>query len=503
MKILVYSETSAKNLKSRLGTSEYSYYFVLKEFLPVLETLGDVQVIEHPESEVDTIYFDCRKSGETCLFLSFSPPHRTLTSLLCPTIPVFAWEFDSIPHETWLGRAEEDWSWVIRLLGRAITHSDSTIAAARRVVDPCYPIINAPAPVWDGMAAVRELQPNSMSTTLAGRGTLFDTAKLDITKFLEADAELWHAAVHGTPMPDSSEKDDEPTLPVLEAEAQPARPAAPRMFSKAWWQISKRYAGAWYIHVYQGQPILSSEPEPDQISPWWTEHAIEPELFTPKTFDLELGGVVFTSVFNPYDGRKNWEDLLSAFCNAFADNEQATLVFKLTHKACTSAIVQMLKYLARLPLFRCRVVLLHGYLEDDQYRALVHATSFVVNASYGEGQCLPLMEYLSAGKPAIAPNHSGMSDYIDESIAFIVDSWPEATGWPHDPRFATRTCRRQISWASLRAAYLQAFSIKQNQPQIYARMATQAIEHMRLHCSREVVRQRLEPFLQEAAASCD
>lgn len=501
MKILVYSETSAKNLKFRLGTSEYSYFFVLKEFLPVLETLGDVQVIEHPESEVDTIYFNCKNSGEACLFLSFSPPHRTLTSLHCPTIPVFAWEFDSIPHETWLGRAEEDWSWVIRLLGRAITHSDSTIAAARRVLEPCYPIINVPAPVWDGMAAVRELQPNTLPTTLAGRGTLFDTAKLDLSRFLEADAALWHAAVHGTPRPNPIEKDNKPPPPVLEAESLPAKPVAPRMFSKAWWKICKRYAGAWYIHAYKGRPILA--PEPAQIAPWWAEHAIEPELFASKAFNLELGGVVFTSVFNPYDGRKNWEDLLSAFCNAFADNEQASLVFKLTHKGCTSAIVQMLKYLARLPQFRCRVVLLHGYLEDDQYRRLVHATSFVVNASYGEGQCLPLMEYLSAGKPAIAPDHSGMSNYINESIAFIVASWPEATGWPQDPRFATRTCHRQISWASLRTAYLKAFSIKQKQPQIYARMAIQAIEHMRLHCSREVVRQRLEPFLQEAAASCD
>lgn len=40
MKFLVYSEVNAETIASSLGQSEYSYYFVLKEFLPVLRQLG-------------------------------------------------------------------------------------------------------------------------------------------------------------------------------------------------------------------------------------------------------------------------------------------------------------------------------------------------------------------------------------------------------------------------------------------------------------------------------
>jgi glycosyltransferase involved in cell wall biosynthesis len=146
------------------------------------------------------------------------------------------------------------------------------------------------------------------------------------------------------------------------------------------------------------------------------------------------------------------------------------------------------------------VILLHGYLEEADYQTLVGATAYVVNASYGEGQCLPLMEFLSCGKPAIAPDHSGMSDYIDARLAFIVASWEEATGWPHDPRFATRTHHRQISWVSLRQAFAQAYSTYRDKPESYAEMAEYAIERMRQHCSRDAIRAKLEPFLCEAAA---
>ncbi|MFI8611283.1 glycosyltransferase [Pseudomonas sp. NPDC077649] len=532
MRILVYSETSATNLQSRLGTAEYSYFFVLREFIPVLESLGDVQVVEHPEDEVDAVYLDCSRRGEPCVFLSFSPPHRTLLNLQCPTIPVFAWEFDSIPHETWLGRPEEDWGWVLRQLGQAITHSISTVRAAYRVLEPDYPLLNVPAPVWDTFGCLRDSKRYSGSWQVQGRGTIFDTGVLDLSMFLRASPGHWHAVVHGLPTPHDDPElessirneldvihrrftasdlspEEQPMAPRLPSEGQqlvipaPGLPARKRIFDRQWWKIGKRYAMAWYLGVavprrasQAGEPA-QPEPLPESVP----DDSVPLALFQSASFALELDGVVFTSVFNPYDGRKNWQDMLSAFCSAFSDKEDAVLLFKLTHRACTQPIVEMLRYLARLPAFSCRVILLHGYLDDTDYQAMVSATAYVVNASYGEGQCLPLMEFLSCGKPAIAPKHSGMVDYIDECMAFVVDSWDEATGWPHDPRFATRTCRQQVSWTSLRNAFTEAYHAYLNEPDRYMAMSDYAIERMRQHCSREVVKGKLKPFLEAAACA--
>ncbi|PNA31995.1 glycosyltransferase, partial [Pseudomonas sp. MPR-AND1A] len=80
------------------------------------------------------------------------------------------------------------------------------------------------------------------------------------------------------------------------------------------------------------------------------------------------------------------------------------------------------------------VVVMHGYLDDPQYARLYEAASYYVNASRCEGLCLPLMEFMACGKPAIAPNHTAMKDYIDDSVAFIVRSSEELTIWPQDTR---------------------------------------------------------------------
>lgn len=45
MIFLVYSEVNSETIASNLGQSEYSYYFVLKAFLPTLRELGEVRVV--------------------------------------------------------------------------------------------------------------------------------------------------------------------------------------------------------------------------------------------------------------------------------------------------------------------------------------------------------------------------------------------------------------------------------------------------------------------------
>ncbi|OWP48629.1 glycosyltransferase [Pseudomonas nitroreducens] len=517
MKILVYSATNAATIRTSLGAPEYSYYFVLKEFLPALQALGEVVVIEDPANQVDAIYHDCRQRGEACVFLSFSPPHKTLATLECPTLPVFAWEFDTVPDEIWLNDAAQDWSFMLRQFGQAITHSRSTIDAVRKVVPSAYPLLSVPSPVWDAFDTLRQSRLSAGRHRINGKGVVFDTSALDLQQFLHAVPEVWHLMFRGEAVPGVvGEPEPEPELASASEQEPPAAPVhpAPEHFAD-YLRITRRYLGAWYQMVladllpesFRGRlrRLRRSAPVPGDPMP---EVSVTPgeapipedpfpqrALFTPAEFSVDLEGVVFATVFNPYDGRKNWPDLISAFCSTFSDQPDAVLVFKLTHREYCSAITEMLRFMARLPAFRCRVLLMHGYLEDEDYQALMQATAYVVNASYGEGQCLPLMEFLSCGKPAIAPSHSGMSDYIDEQVAFVVESCPEAASWPHDPRNAFRTCRQQIDWESLRLAYLQAWSLYRDHPEAYRDMGERAIERMRGYCSRQAVIEQLDPFL--------
>ena len=61
--ILAYSETNDKNIAERIGMSEYSYYFVLKWFLPAMAEVGDVKVIYDPLTEADLEYDKAQQEG--------------------------------------------------------------------------------------------------------------------------------------------------------------------------------------------------------------------------------------------------------------------------------------------------------------------------------------------------------------------------------------------------------------------------------------------------------
>lgn len=412
MIFLVYATESDHTIPGRLGLADYSYYFVMKRFVPALEPLGRVMLVDDPGG-VDALHDDLSRGGEDVLLLSFTPPQRTPLGLRCPTLPVFAWEYSTIPNESWGNDPRHNWVWVLKSLPGAITHSQFAVASVRAALGRDFPIASLPAPVWD------EYAPLSSERWLNAREL---TWRVDLDRGVILDS---HAL-----------------------------------------GLDKRAPDA-------------------------------PPSFAESACNITLDGVVYTAVFNPSDGRKNWHDLVSAFCFAFRDNPQVTLLLKLAYHdarfACDVVWTEMIK----LAPYRCRVVALHGFLDSGTYRHIVAHSTYVVNSAYGEGQCLPLMEFMSAGKPAIAPNHTAMADYINSENAFVVRSSEEWTHWPHDPRLVLRAFRYRLDWQSLRDAYLESFRVACDQPERYGRMARAAHLALEGHCSRLVIGTRLGEFLRD------
>jgi glycosyltransferase involved in cell wall biosynthesis len=207
---------------------------------------------------------------------------------------------------------------------------------------------------------------------------------------------------------------------------------------------------------------------------------------------VKLEGVVYTSMFDPGDGRKNWHDLLTGFCYAFRDVEDATLVLKMVKTASLDYRRDLFLLLARLKPYKCRVVTMNGFLEDADYDTLIASTTYYVNTSHCEGLCMPMMEFMSAGKPVVAPRHTAMTDYIDERAAFIVGSTPEHNVWPGDPRYLFTTMRERIRWDTLVTAYRESYRVAKEDPQHYAAMGRSAAEIMSGYCSDEIVREKLK-----------
>ncbi len=472
MIILVGSKIDQASIQGSLGKPEYSYFFLMRDFVPALERLGRVHIVEST-GQIETLCECYRAAGEEVVFFSFSPPHQVPLGLSCPTVVVFAWEFDSLPSIVWDDNPQNDWRYTFANLQGVVCTSREAARLVESNTPDGFPVIALPAPVWDRYGAGRV--PQRLPLHLGGRQFPFAGVVIDSPILgLSADGLVRKP---GEAPPESS----------AHAGSQAQPPASVR-FAETW-QLSKALLRSWWREVRQPLAPASASPagapqEPEARAT--TEAPLQP---------IAVDGVVYTTVLNPADSRKNWVEVITAFCWAFKHNDDATLIVKMTHHDLEFYRIVLITLLSRLAPFRCRVIVLHGFLDDAQYRELIEASTYYVNASSGEGLCLPLMEFFSSGKPAIAPVHTAMADYVTEDMAFLLQTALEPFCWPHDPTGVFATHRHRLNWQSLLEAFKASYLIARGDPERYLEMSGHAAQAMQAFASIDVVAKPLAGFV--------
>lgn len=218
---------------------------------------------------------------------------------------------------------------------------------------------------------------------------------------------------------------------------------------------------------------------------------------------LELSGIVYTTIFNPFDQRKNWPDLLTAFLLALQDCDDATLVMKLVlpPDRADAGVNRVLRAYRQLGLsHRCTLVLVSAYLDDAQLQELARGTTFYVNASRAEGGCLPLQDFLAAARPAIAPSHTALEELVGDDCAFVVESHPEPASWPQDPDQRCTTTWHRLVWTSLRDRIRESYRVAGSDATRYRAMAAGARTRMTSIAGAEPVWTRLTAALDSLSA---
>lgn len=472
MIIIVNSKVNGASIQGSLGKPEYSYYFLLQQFMPALEQIAQVIHVESND-EVDPLYKQLSETGEDVLFLSISPPHQTPVDLYCPTVCLFAWEFPDAPDRAWDNEPRHDWRYVFSRISGAIACSQESAKAIRILMGQDYPVTAIPSPVW---AHFGDLLPeDGWLPCLANRSFRFTGHVIDsLTLGLSADGLVQHM------------------------KKPPRYPSVNRSVSEqpGALKVSLHLFSAWMGALIRNHmPRKTQHPKGQQPPP--------SQAGTQEQDDchLELSGVIFCSIFNPLDGRKNWVDIVTAFCWAFRDNAEATLILKMTHHDRETYRITLLTLLSRLAPFQCRVLTLHGFLNDEKYRELITLTDFYVNASNAEGLCLPLMEFLSNGKPALAPRHTAMLDYLDDRIARIVDTSEELASWSHDPAGTLSSRRHRLNWESLMQGFRECHELAYTDPARYQRMSLNGWMRMQALSDTPVIAEQLKNFLAPLVAN--
>jgi len=578
MIIITYSETSAETIEERLGKAEYSYYFIYKKYLPALEKLGILIPVTTPQSEVDKIFLE--NPDEKCIFLSFSPPHKTLFNLRCPTVCIFAWEFTTIPQEYWHAQPEYNWAASLETIGNAITISQFAAGVVSKAIPHGLNLSVIPAAVD---TVIPPLSPKTTdSKKLTVKATLHDSGAYNLeanmadekTQISPALIQLksWDGEDTYLTFTNGDSDSSELLVGFYDSEDWGTWSKAP----VPWILVPYGVRGPVIIEIHLsaygkniGRDIqislgqestslkLSAVPKiyPLQFNPKNDTRILKfsnldlahvagfrdsrslgigiksLKMKRPDTFSrkirakllggkkrshhnlrpsissvpdkainlLELNGVVYTSILNPKDGRKNWEDLVTAFCWAFRNDENATLVLKMTHHELGSFLGTLLLLYSQMSPFKCRVVAIHGFLSSEQYQQLIDRSHFVVNSSHCEGQCLPLMEFMGQGVPAVAPDHTAMSDYVTKENAFIVKSSLYPTFWPFDERKAIRTLGYRIDWHSLMEAFRASFQVAINDEAAYQSMRVESIASVERVAGHEVVYNKMKNYFSHTA----
>jgi len=220
---------------------------------------------------------------------------------------------------------------------------------------------------------------------------------------------------------------------------------------------------------------------------------------------IEIEGVLVTAALDIGDGRKNWADLVSAFIAALGDKADAVLLLQLARSQ-PDWMQALYRWLAAQPAFACRVLAVRGPMEGEARDELIGASHWYASASNAEAVTLPMLDFLAAGRPAVAPAHTALADHLHPDSALIVASDEEDWRWPEDVRDAAwsftqhpddvgPTTRSRLSWTSLAAALEEAYRLVTVSPQDYGQMSAAAVVRTRTACSPEAAAAALRELL--------
>ena len=445
------SSFRAAEISRRCGDDCYSYYFVYRAFAPLLARCGEVREISHAETELEPAIGAALDDGLAAAHLSFLPLQHVPIANRVPNIAFPFWEYPDIPDYDVAGNPRNDWPRVAKKLNLILTACEFTRGAFLRA-GVGVPIHVIPVPVSEAYFRVPDWREE-------------ERVVLECPCFL---------------------------LPQQLDGSERAKRTSTAARARAVYQhrIRPRLPGLVDRLVSRAGRELLGRGEPRPFDPY-------PIPYSPSD-RLELSGTVYTSIFNPFDQRKNWQDLLGSFLSALGDRDDASLVLKLavSKTMAGEGLHNVLSYYQRLRLrHRAKLAVISAYLSDEQMVELARASTFYLNTSRAEGACLPVQDFLAAGRPAVAPAHTAMAEYIDERLAFVVPSQSEPTHWSWDPDRRPTTRWHRVERPALERRIRESYEMAHRDPSRYREMARAARARMRDFASSESVWPRLDQAL--------
>lgn len=410
-------------LGERIGLHEIQHYSSMKYFLSLLEQRGIVIFIEELEDQVNGVQELANYLGETCLFISFSSPDEFYHTIQCPKLLVTS--IIQYRGNYWWNHEEK---LTANLLIEHTQQSQAVIAACEAtyqclttITDGQIPIATIPPPLWDAFQDITK-QPEIKPHILTNGDVI--------------DSQLPRNRPKSISYPIPLSRKIEAIRTTLKTSKKILGTASRKLVMLEYLLMRRN------VHYYPHQ--------------------------------IRLDGMVYTTVVSPSHPFKDWRKLINEFSATFKHKSDATLIIKMAGWAKKGMKKVGLRQL-RWKYFKCRIIIIYEHLPMEQYQNLISATDYILNISLVNEIGNSLLEFMSAGKPAISLKHPEMTPLSKEN-SFMIPALQD----------------KQIS---MKEQLLESYDVKKNNPQIYDQMAIAARNSMKNYCSKSVVAPRVHAFL--------
>jgi glycosyltransferase involved in cell wall biosynthesis len=193
---------------------------------------------------------------------------------------------------------------------------------------------------------------------------------------------------------------------------------------RAWAEkINAEYSQYWAHTEWIAHQARAAGVDADRIRV--VPHGIDPLVFSPDgpRYDLPSKGKLAFLFVGGMSFRKGTDILLKAWRTAFTASDDVVLVLKDHSKDLfyrDGTVRRALDELAADP-SSAEIVHIDGFLPETELAALYRACDVAVFPYRAEGFCIPILECMASGTPAIVPRFGACLDFSSDETSYFTD----------------------------------------------------------------------------------
>jgi glycosyltransferase involved in cell wall biosynthesis len=156
---------------------------------------------------------------------------------------------------------------------------------------------------------------------------------------------------------------------------------------------------------------------------------VDAKLFRPGVEPAKIPkarSFKFLSIFD-WIQRKGYDVLLRAYLSEFSSEDDVALILKVYQTSSAADVEAEINFFIErelgLPLEKAAtIILINGYIPQDEMPGLYAAANCFVLPTRGEGYGRPYLEALACQLPVIATNWSGQRDFLNKNNSYLIES---------------------------------------------------------------------------------